>query len=147
MKEILVMGNISEDFKRLGIEVRKTYDGEDYGVCEVIEEEFKILCDEPDIEGTWKDGGWRHCEGSNQGVPSDVTLINGKGLKVWLKKYEDEDEDEEDEEEYVMTYSNLLEYMYDEVGASQPKNVCALAKDLAKYNGIKMSELFREYQG
>lgn len=49
MKEILTMGNVTNDFKRLGVEVRQTYNGEEYGVCEVTEEEFKALCDEPDI--------------------------------------------------------------------------------------------------
>lgn len=142
MKEILVMGNIKRDFERLGIEVRQTYKGEKYGVCEVTEEEFNILCDEPDIGGTWEECGWRYSKGSNKGIPNNITLIKGKGLKVWIDYIKDEED-----EEYVMTYSSLLEYLCDGVGASQPRNVCALATDLAKYNGIKMSELFREYQG
>lgn len=61
MKEILTMGDATKDFNRLGVEVRQTYSGEEYGVCEVIEDELKILCDESeDIEGAWENCGWRY---------------------------------------------------------------------------------------
>ena len=47
MKEILVLGDVTNDFRRLGIDVRQTYKGEKYGVCEVTEEEYEVLCSEP----------------------------------------------------------------------------------------------------
>lgn len=148
MKEILTMGDITKDFNRLGVIVRQTYNGERYSVCEITEEEFKILCDEPNIEGTWEDGGWRYCDGSNQGIPSEKVVINNKELLCWYEPDDSDDEEvEEDEESYIPQYTNLLEYLCDHMGCSQPRNVCALTKDLAKYNSIKLSELFKTYQG
>ena len=44
-------------------------------------------------------------------------------------------------------YKDLLEYFCEELGASTEKNVCALAVDLAKYNGLTLSELFKIYGG
>lgn len=155
MKEILTMGNVTNDFKRLGVEVRQTYNGEEYGVCEVTEEEFKILCNEPDTEGTWDDCGWRYCEGSNQAMPEQKILLNGKEIIAWYDDSEDF-EDEEEKQWYLEEnggvmpleeFSDLLQYLCDEMGCSQPRNICALTKDLAKYNNIKLSELFKIYQG
>ena len=48
---------------------------------------------------------------------------------------------------YNIECDNLLSYLCDEVGASTFKNVCALTIDLAKYNNMKLSELFEIYQG
>ena len=42
-------------------------------------------------------------------------------------------------------YSNLSEYLCECVGVSLPKNVCACAMDLAKYNNMSMAELFEKY--
>lgn len=142
MKEILTMGNITEDFNRLGIIVRQTYKGEDYGVCEVTEKEFKILCNEADTDKAWEHAGWNYSEGSNQGEPTIALLINHHNLICWYESI-----DTEDEETYIPQYVSLLEYLCDAMGCSQPRNVCALTKDLAKYNGIKLSELFKIYQG
>lgn len=142
MKEILTMGNITEDFNRLGIIVRQTYKGKDYGVCEVTDKELKILCDEPDIENTWEDGGWSYCEGSNQGNPTITLSVNHNNLKCWYDPI-----DTEDEETYIPQYVSLLEYLCDAMGCSQPRNICALTNDLAKYNDMKLSELFKTYQG
>lgn len=44
-------------------------------------------------------------------------------------------------------FYDLLQYLCDEMGCSSPRNVCALTKDLAKYNNMKLSELFLKYQG
>lgn len=150
MKELLTMGDVTEEFNRLGIIVRQTYNGEDYGICEVTEEEFKILCDEPDIEGTWEDCGWRYCEGSNQCMVNAVLSVKNKELKCWFEPaeidYENLDENYE-EDDYIPQYSNLLAYLCEQKGCSQPRNVCALTKDLAKYNNMTMAELFKAYQG
>lgn len=149
MIEFLTMGNITKDFNRLGIPVRQTYNGKDYGVCEVTDEEFKIMLEEPDdIEGTWEDCGWRHCNGSNQGNTNSTLIIKGKELKCWYTPWADDEETEDkDNESYLPKYNNLLTYLCDEVGVSQPRNVCALAKDLSKYNDITMAQLFKTYQG
>lgn len=154
MIEILTMGNIEDDFRRLGITLRETYNGSDYGVCEVTEEEFKKLCDEPDdLYGAWEEGGWRYCKGSNQGIPTKKVLIMNKELVAWYDDSLDFDSEEE-REEYLKDnndvsekFHDLLQYLCDEMGCSQPRNVCALTKDLAKYNNMKLSELFLKYQG
>ena len=155
MKELLVMGDVSKDFKRLGIKLNQTYSGTEYGVCEVTEEEFKILCDEPDIKGTWIKCGWRYCKGSNQQKPFQKVLINNKEIIAWYDDSLDFDSEEEklayiEEHGGVMPlerFDDLLTYFVIEMGVSQPKNICALSVDLAKYNNIKLSELFKIYQG
>ena len=62
--------------------------------------------------------------------------INGHEIICW-----------ERDDHYNDEYDTLLDYMCDEIGASQPRNVCALAVDLARANGISMAELFSIYQG
>ncbi|GAA0083414.1 hypothetical protein [Clostridium sp. CTA-6] len=147
MKEILTTGDVTKDFKRLGVEVRQTYKGEKYGVCEVTDAEFKILYNEPeDIEGVWEDGGWSYCEGSNKDEINYTLEVNNQRLKCWYNPLEDEFEDDEDDETYIPEYYNLLEYLCD-LGCSKPSNVCALTKDLARYNNMKLSKLFKIYQG
>ena len=44
-------------------------------------------------------------------------------------------------------YKSLSDYLCNCVGASQPRNVCACAMDLAKYNDMTMGELFDKYEG
>jgi hypothetical protein len=44
-------------------------------------------------------------------------------------------------------YETLTEYMCDEIGASMESNVCALAVDLARANGLTMAKLFEIYEG
>lgn len=144
MKEILVSGNPTKDFERLCITPKLTYGDEDikdteYKVYELTEEDFKILRDElDDIEGTWDDCGWRYCESSNQGNINAILKVNGNKMKCWV--------DEEDNDSFCAEYDNLLEYLYDVMGASTFKNICALTMDLAKYNNMKLSELFKNYQ-
>lgn len=155
MKEILIMGDVTKDFERLGITLRQTYNGADYGVCEVTEEDFKKLCDEPDdVFGAWDECGWRYCEGSNQEAPNQKVLMMGKEIIAWYDNTYDFDSEEEKEaylEEHngvmpLEKFCDLLQYLCDEMGCSQPRNVCALTKDLAKYNNMKLSELFKTYQ-
>jgi hypothetical protein len=99
------------------------------------------------------------------GTPFDFFTVNGKELIAWdgckredlvlewaeisfeekakynhsIRKYE--------EEVYPRTYKSLLTYMCDEVGASVERNVCALAVDLARANGMTMAKLFETYEG
>lgn len=155
MVEILIMGDVAKDFKRLGVKLNQTYSGPEYSVCEVTEEEFKILCDEPDIKGTWVNCGWRYCKGSNQEKPCQKVLINNKEIIAWYDDSLDFDSEEErlayiEEHGGVMPlerFDDLLTYFVIEMGVCQPKNICALSVDLAKYNNIKLSELFNIYQG
>ena len=43
-------------------------------------------------------------------------------------------------------YESLSDYLCNCVGVSEPKNVCACAMDLAKYNDMTMAELFEKYE-
>lgn len=149
MKEILTSGDCKIDFQRLGINPTLTYgnDETEYNVYELSEDEFEILCNEPDIEGTWENCGWRHCTGSNKGFVNNTLSINNKELKCWYEEEFEEDLDELEEEEFKPEYEDLLTYLCDECGCSTFKNVCALTTDLAKVNNLKLSQLFKEYQG
>lgn len=155
MKEILTMGDITEDFTRLNIKVVKTYKGEDYGVYEVTEEEFEILCKDEQNENGFDNCGWRYAIGSNKNQPDKKIIINKKEIIAWYDDSNDFDNKEErecylKEHNGVMPlerFSSLLDYLCYEMGCSSPRNVCALAVDLAKYNNIKLSELFKIYQG
>ena len=147
MIEILTLGNITNDFNRLGIEVRQTYkmkNNQEYGVCEVTEKEFNILIkdakDETD-EDSWNECGWRWTEGSNQGSPNATVKVKGKDLLAWSRY------DDLDEEDYEQEYEDILDYLCNGVGASQSRNVCALLIDLANFNYKKLSELLHEYLG
>lgn len=156
MKELLIVGEVEKEFNKLGVEYRETYKGEEngvvydeYRVCEVTEEEFKILCDDAVLNNEeWEEGGWRYSEGSNQGETNNILKVNGEEFKCWYEPDEDELEElEEGEDYYRPEPSNLLEYLFDVMGCSAFRNVCALTKDLSKYNKIKLSELFKKYQG
>lgn len=154
MKEILTSGDITKDFNRLGIKIRETYKGEEYSIHEITNEEFKIMCEEPDVDGTWNECLWRYCEGSNQDVPNKKIILNGKEIVAWYDDTYDFESEEEKvaylkeygEKSSLAEYNNLLEYLCYHMGCSQPRNVCALTKDLAKVNNMKLSELFKIYQ-
>ena len=99
------------------------------------------------------------------GTPFDFFTVNDKEMIAWsgykredlilewadmsfedkakynhsIKKYE--------EDVYPCVYDNLLTYMAEEVGASVERNVCALAVDLARANGMTMAKLFETYEG
>lgn len=139
MEEILVQGFITEDLKRLGVNAKRTYGDENtlYQIYEVSDKDFKKLSDEPDIADTWKSGGWRWCLGSNQGDPDTERVVNNKKLLCWKEDTIWGDDG----------YKDLLTYLCDEIGCSAFSNVCALTKDLAKYNNMTMAELFKKYQG
>ena len=170
MREIIGehMHNI---FAVLGINPKETFKGhigywDEFAVWEVTDEEFEALDNMTDEDFDKHSEGlawWRFAVGSNLGVPEDVFTINGEKIIAWYDEYRDEDlaADFEDEDEYekecgleayiaawhTTTYENLLEYFCNELGASTERNVCALAVDLAKYNNITVSELFRKYGG
>lgn len=47
----------------------------------------------------------------------------------------------------MIEYENLSDYLCNCIRVSQPRNVCACAVDLAKYNDMTMGELFEKYEG
>lgn len=133
--EILCGGNIENAFKELEVDFNTTYSGELYKVCEIDKKDLKVM---ENYEGEWPDswGFWRSATGSNMGTPYSFMTINGNEIICW-----------ESDDHYNDEYDTLLGYMSEEIGASQPRNVCALAVDLARANGISMAELFNTYQG
>lgn len=162
MKEILGKG-IEKALSRFMIEAVRTYcddkevlDDGYYNVYELSDDEFKRLCNIPDSE--WQDdfGWWRSAKGSILRLDTDKFIVNGKEMVGYMSdKYEDmlkEHQEDEPEVGYTMddirhtNYSNLTEYICEELGASTIKNVTAVAMDLAKMNDMTLSELFEKYQ-
>lgn len=172
MAVIEILGDKMEPaFKELGIKYRKTYNktlnpkknyDPHYEVYEISQQDMKRLGEI--IE--WPDGPWwRWAKGSNMGTPFSFFTVNGKELIAWdgykREDLRDDWADEPNEEkaayhysfkEYEETqcphkYSTLTEYMCHELGASTEKNVCALAVDLARANGMTMAKLFETYEG
>ena len=145
MKEIL--GNNLEQFFNREIDGNCTYKGNRYEVWEVSNEVFDAMCDmseERFIELAGEDAWWRSAKGSNLGTPDTKVYVNGHEMLGWAgEPWDGEDEDDE----FEIYASSLTSYMCDVVGASQPRNVCALAVDLARYNCITMGELFTKYEG
>ena len=145
MKEIL--GNNLEQLFNNVVNGNRTYKGDKYEVWELSNEAFDAICDMSDEkfeELAGEDAWWRSSDGSNQGIPDTTVHINGHEILAWAGEPW---EDEEDDEEFEIYASKLTDYLCNELGASQPRNVCALAVDLAKYNGITMGELFTKYEG
>lgn len=145
MKEIL--GNNLEQLFNSETNGNRTYKGDRYEVWEITNEMFDIMCDMSEelfIELAGENAWWRSADGSVLSVPDTKVYINGHEMLGWAgEPWEDEDEDEE----FEIYASNLSNYLCDVIGASQPRNVCALAVDLAKYNNMTMGELFTKYEG
>lgn len=139
---------------------------ENYQVWKLSKEDFDKLCAIKDDDWKNKWGWWRYAAGSNLGDVTCEYIINGRKLKAWdgsvrteLKElcpaycsdYEsgicggtsqDIDECFNNRE-----YPDIITYLREEIGASTEKNVCACTVDLARQNGMKLSELFKQYLG
>ena len=172
MKEILGE-NMNNIFIALGINAKETYDGgfgswDTFKVWEITEAEYDILCEMTDEQfEKWSEAGswWISAEGSVMGTPNETFTINDLPIIAWRDKYRVDDYKVEWEElpsdektEYKdfddfcdvwfpKKYTDIFEYFCSELGASTKRNVCALSVDLAKYNNITMTELFRKYGG
>ena len=144
-----ILGNNLERFfehiDKYGVESSLTYKGERYEVWEVDDDLFPEMCDmseEEFVELAGEDAWWRQSNGCVLDTPDTKVYINGHEMLGWANKHwEDEEEDE-----FEIYASCLTDYLCDVVGASQPKNVCAVAVDLAKYNNMTMGELFTKYE-
>ncbi len=167
MKEILAE-NLQPLFDNSDLSGKCTYRGKFYEVWEVSDKDFETLCSisDEDFEKLCPEGMWRSAVGSNMGGCPDVQYeIKDNKLFAWdgnkRSDYETECEEcsdkkngicagnEQDFEECFgkRKYNGLLEYLCEEIGASQSKNVCALAVDLARYNNLTLGELFTKYEG
>lgn len=172
MAVIEILGDrMHKVFKEHGIEYKKTYNKKcdpkkkydpHYEIYEISQNDMKRLDGIFELpDGSW----WRWCKGSNMGTPYEFFQVNGKELIAW-DGYKREDlrsdwENESDEEkatyhysfkeyeetQYPRVYESLTSYMCNELGASTEKNVCALAVDLSRANGMTMTQLFKTYEG
>ena len=168
--EIIGGNGVEFTFQEFKIKAKKVYATEDkdnpvhprYEVYEIDKSDLKLL-----ETISWADdfGWYRYAKGSNMGTPYSFFRVNGHDLIAWDGAKRDElrewwsNEPLEEKEAYnysfkeyengVMPreYSCLTEYMCDELGATTESNVCALAVDLAKANGITMAKLFEIYEG
>ena len=140
-----------------------TYAGDIYEVWKVSDELFEkmnSMSEEEFVELAGEDAFWRYSDGSVLGTTDTTVYIKGNEMLGWRNESRDycDDDDYCDPEERCeetcrqcmrdrLAFSSLLEYLCDEVGCSQPKNVCACAIDLAKANNMDMGELFNKYEG
>lgn len=143
MKEILAE-NLQPFFDNSNLKGKCTYQGEQYEVWEVSDKTFEIMCDmdEDKFARLCPDGMWRSAEGSNMGAPNTIIHVGENKILGWYSPW-----DEDSEEELEIYASNLTKYFCYYLGVSQPRNVCALAVDLAKYNHMTLGELFNKYEG
>lgn len=111
---------------------------------------------------------WVYFDGSILGEPTKFYTINGVNILAWDGEHRKEfyfnncskecsdmingscrgvdigTNSEIDGCYHQREYDDLFEYFEVEIRTSDPKNICALAKDLAYYNNMSMSELFNE---
>ena len=118
-----------------------TYAGDKYEVWKVSDELFEKMCNmtEEKFIGIAGEDAWcRQSYGSNLGYPNAEFEVNGKNLTGWDSPIYDS--------KIGNKYENLSDYLCNCIGVSQPRNVCACAVDLAKYNDMTMGELFEKYE-
>lgn len=146
MKEILGSRLVDSFFSKLDgmyqCDYKQTYQGTMYNVYVVSDQLFDYMDNMSEEEFTTvtenDDSWWRYSEGSVLGDANKKLLINGKGIFAWESPIGNRTH---------YRYKDLLTYLRDCLGVSTPKNVCACAKDLAKYNNMSLGELFSKYQG
>jgi hypothetical protein len=172
MREILVWGDPSKEFQRIGVNPERSYSfygwstDDDMYVYHLTDEEFEKLNHDSDIyemknqyctkedaitykteieaypDNAWDECAWQYAIGSNMGGVYKRYKINNHYVIAW-----DGTRREYGRNNDYREYDHLLQYFCDEIGASTEKNVCALAIDLARQNGMTMAELFKKYQG
>lgn len=135
-----ILGNNLQKFFE-GTDAKLTYDSEQYQVWEISDKLLEEITNMDDLEfqEKYEDGWWRWSDGSILNEPFEKIKINNRPIVAWGNEYCMRNEKNK-------SYSKLTEYYCDFLGASLPKNVCALSVDLAKHNNMKMSELFMRYE-
>lgn len=136
-------------------------------IWEVKDEDFEKMCDmtEEEFSKYTESGWWRYAKGSNMGVPCIEYEINGVKIMAWdgsirENYYSDFCNNCSDRKNKSCNaaetdileccgkrkYNSLLDYLWNEIKISQPKNICALTVDLAQYNHMTLGELFKRLQ-
>lgn len=174
IREILGGSTFANAIKALGIDAKRTYQYEPpedsyreaYQVWEMTEEEYQKLCDKSNKIEHWPDtwGWWRSADGSNLGSINMDFTVKGLLLTAWQGASREEyfidicqecydflegdchaSELDIDECFGGRNYKDLLDYIYNEVGATTESNVCAVMIDLAKQNNTTLAELLQKY--
>ncbi len=136
---------------------------EDFQVWLLSNEDFQNLCavNNADWQDDW--GWWRYAVGSNLGKVDHTYTINGREIQAWdgpgrltfrrsVCSHCAEQDCKSSDRDILechgdRNYDDILDYIYDEIGASTSTNVCAIAIDLAKQNHMMLSDLFQIYSG
>jgi hypothetical protein len=136
MAEIFGGNGLLRAFNALNIEAKRTYKSSHepyYEVWELNKKDIKTLEETMEWLDEW--GWWRSAKGSNMGTPVDFFTVNGQFMIGW------ETEDGND------TYDSLIDYFHNGLGVGMESNICALAVDLGRANGMTMSRLFQTFEG
>jgi len=142
MKEILAGFLFEDAVAALKLNCKRTYDGELYSVWEIDDEGLSKLFNVPEEQWSPHWGWFRYAKGCNiSHWPTTLFNVNGKPMIGFYN--EDDDYCKAKIDKSYLTFSD---YLCDVIGASTPKNVCALAVDIAKLNGLTMGELFNKYE-
>lgn len=156
--EILGNDELEQAFNDLGIIANHTYCGKYCCVWEISKLDFDKLCNIPDNKWKVNWGWWRYAEGSViRNYPTKAFTVNNSTMigyydsdrlndyiEFWAE--DDETTKEEAKQDYFSrSYDGLRSYLCDVIGASTESNVCAVAKDIARLNGLTLGELFCKY--
>ena len=136
MAEIFGGGGLHRAFKALGIDAKRTYKSAHepyYEVWDLNKKDIKMLEETMEWQENW--GWWRSAKGSNMGTPVEFLTVNGQFMIGW------ETLDGND------IYDSLMDYFHKGLHVGMESNICALAIDLARVNGMSMAKLFNVFEG
>lgn len=138
IKEIMAGDGFDNAVSDLELSAIKVYSSKSFNIWWIPDYELDRITNISD--GLWRNewGFWRYADGCNiECWPRQMFTINGKSMYGWYHP---------DRDHVVTKYESLLSYLQNEIGASTPKNVCAVSVGLAELNGITMADLFKRYQ-
>ena len=136
MAEIFGGNGLHKAFKALNVDAKRTYKSSHepyYEVWELNKKDIRALEEVMEWQNDW--GWWRSAKGSNMGTPAEFFTINGQFMIGW------ETQDGND------TYDSLMDYFHKGLSVGMESNICALAVDLARANGMTMAKLFQTFEG
>lgn len=136
MSEIFGGGGLENAFEALNIEAKRTYRSSHepyYEIWELNKKDLRMLEEVMEWDDSW--GWWRSAKGSNMGTAADFFTVNGQFMIGW------ETLDGND------TYDSLIDYFHKGLSVGMESNICALAIDLARANGLSLGRLFQTYNG
>ena len=134
--ELLAGGGIKTAFNELGIDAAMVFRGSNkpnYQIWEIEKSDLNKLEEAVD----WKDhyGWWTYAKRSNMGTAVDFFTVNNQFMIGW------ETEDGND------TYDSLGDYFTKGLGVNDHNEICALAVDLGRTNGMSLCKLFKTFEG